>query len=156
MANNDREIERKYLLRALPERVSGAPSLDIDQGYLPGERINERVRRARSAGGVRYYRTIKTGAGIDRLEIEEETNELFFATVWPLTRGHRVRKRRYLIEDGVLTWEIDEFLDRDGLWLAEVELERVDQEVSPPQWLSTTIDREVTDDPRFTNHALAR
>lgn len=156
MSNNDREIERKYLLRALPQRVSGAPSLEIDQGYLPGERINERVRRTRGADGVRYYRTIKSGVGIERLEIEEETSELFFTTVWPLTRGCRIRKRRYLVEDGGATWEIDEFLDRQGLWLAEIELERVDDVVVPPDWVREAIEREVTDEPQYTNHALAR
>jgi CYTH domain-containing protein len=157
MANNsNREIERKYLLREPPERVRDAPSLEIDQGYLPGERINERVRRSRGADGVRYYRTIKAGAGIERSEIEEETSELFFTTVWPLTRGCRVRKRRYLIADGAVTWEIDEFLDREDLWLAEVELENVADVVVPPEWLRRTIEREVTDDPRYTNHALAR
>ena len=156
MSNNDREIERKYLLRELPLRVSGAPSLEIDQGYLPGERINERVRRTRGADGVRYYRTIKSGAGIERSEIEEETSELFFTTVWPLTRGCRIRKRRYLVEDRGATWEIDEFLDREGLWLAEIELERVDDVVVPPDWLREAIEREVTDEPQYTNHALAR
>jgi CYTH domain-containing protein len=156
MSNNDREIERKYLLHALPPRTSGAPSLEIDQGYLPGDRINERVRRTRGADGVRYYRTIKSGSGIERSEIEEETNELFFTTVWPLTRGCRVRKRRYLVEDGGVTWEIDEFLDRQGLWLAEIELERVDDVVAPPDWLREAIEREVTDEPQYTNHALAR
>lgn len=153
--NNDVEIERKYLLRELPARVDGVPSLEIDQGYLPGERINERVRRARSIDGVRYYRTIKSGSGIERSEIEEETSELFFTTVWPLTRGFRVRKRRYLVEDGGAMWEIDEFLDRDGFWLAEIELERVDEVVVVPDWLRRAIDREVTEDPRYTNHALA-
>jgi CYTH domain-containing protein len=156
MSNNDREIERKYLLRELPSRVAGAPSLEIDQGYLPGERINERVRRTRGNDGVRYYRTFKTGSGIERVEIEEETSELFFTTVWPLTRGCGVRKRRYLVEDNGATWEVDEFLDRDGLWLAEIELERVDQVVAPPEWLREAIVREVTDEPQFTNHALAR
>src|SRR5438105_14853647 len=106
--NNNREIERKYLLRDLPERVRDSPSLEIDQGYRPGERINERVRRARGADGVRYSRTIKAGSGIERSEVEEETSELFFTTVWPLTRGHRVQKRRYLIEDSDVMWEIDE------------------------------------------------
>lgn len=157
MANsNDREIERKYLLRELPARVAGAPSLEIDQGYLPGERINERVRRSRGADGVRYYRTIKAGSGLERFEVEEETSELFFTTVWPLTRGCRVRKRRYLIEDAGVTWEVDEFLDRAGLWLAEVELQHVEHVVTPPEWLRVAIEREVTDDPRYTNHALAR
>jgi CYTH domain-containing protein len=156
MSNNDREIERKYLLRALPQRTNGAPSLEIDQGYLPGERINERVRRTLGADGIRYYRTIKSGSGIERLEIEEETSELFFTTVWPLTRGCRIRKRRYLVDDGGVTWEIDEFLDRQGLWLAEIELERVDDVVVPPDWLREAIEREVTDEPQYTNHALAR
>ena len=125
MSNNDREIERKYLLRELPSRVARAPSLEIDQGYLPGERINERVRRTRGNDGVRYYRTFKTGSGIERVEIEEETSELFFTTVWPLTRGCRVRKRRYLSRTTGRR-EVDVF-DRDGLWLAEIELERVDR-----------------------------
>jgi adenylate cyclase len=156
MPRSDREIERKYLLRALPARAKSAPSLEIDQGYLPGERITERVRRARDERGARYYRTIKTGSGIERTEIEEETTELFFMTVWPLTRGCRVRKRRYLVQEGNVTWEIDEFLDRPDLWLAEVELEHVNQVAAPPPWLREVIERVVTDDPQFTNHALAR
>ena len=156
MAMNDREIERKYLLRALPERVRGARALEIDQGYLPGIRINERIRRSRENSSIKYYRTIKTGQGVERLEIEEETTESFFSAVWPLTRGARVYKRRYLVPEGDVTWEIDEFLDRDGLWLAEVELGHIDQMVAIPAWLSSVMDREVTDDPRFTNHALAR
>jgi len=157
MANdNDREIERKYLLRELPARVAGAPALEIDQGYLPGERINERVRRTRGSDGVRYFRTIKAGSGIERSELEEETSELFFTTVWPLTRGCRVRKRRYLVDDNGVMWEIDEFLDREGLWLAEIELECADDVVVPPDWLRAAIEREVTEDPSYTNHALAR
>ena len=156
MAQNDREIERKYLLRALPSRVRDARVLEIDQGYLPGTRINERVLRARESGDFKYYRPFKTGHCIERFEFEEETTELFFTTVWPLTRGARVHKRRYLVPEGEVTWEIDEFLDRDGLWLAEVELNRLDQLVDVPQWLRDDMDREVTDDPRYTNHALAR
>jgi len=156
MPPNDKEIERKFLLRALPERAQSAPSLEVDQGYLPGTRINERIRRTKSLEGTKFYRTIKTGSGIERLEIEEETNEEFFAAVWPLTRGARVYKRRYLVPEGAVVWEIDEFLDRSDLWLAEVELESADQVVEIPSWLSAVLDREVTDDPRYTNHSLAR
>jgi hypothetical protein len=49
------EIERKYLLRALPRQLRGAAADEIDQGWLPGERLRERVRRVREpgpAGGV--------------------------------------------------------------------------------------------------------
>jgi CYTH domain-containing protein len=152
----NREIERKYLLTALPARVLTAPAVHIDQGYLPGARINERVRRAKRDGVVRYYRTIKSGVGIEKLETEEETDERFFATVWPLTLGHRVEKRRYEVPEGELLWEVDEFLDRSGLWLAEVELSAVDQVVVVPGWLAEFVEREVTEDVRYTNHALSK
>ena len=152
----DQEIERKYLLRRLPDRAREAPSLEIDQGYLPGTRINERIRRSRSPEGTRYYRTVKYGSGIKRTEVEEETTELFFTTVWPLTRGCRIHKRRYVVETLGGTWEIDEFLDREGLVVAEIELEREDQSVEPPDWLAAVIEREVTDEPAYSNHALAR
>jgi len=150
------EIERKYLLRGRPPRTVGAPSVEIDQGYIPGERIRERVRRARGANDVRYYRTIKMGAGIQRIEIEEEAPEEFFQAVWPLTVGRRVHKRRYVVDDSGLVWEIDEFLDRPSLWLAELELTHADQKVTIPEWLAPFLEREVTDDPSYTNRALAK
>jgi CYTH domain-containing protein len=152
----EHEIERKFLLRGLPPRAREAPSFEIDQGYLPGDRINERIRRAQGAGGTRYYRTLKSGSGLKRTEVEEETTELFFSTVWPLTRGARVRKRRYVVATPDGEWEIDEFLDRDPLYLAEIELDYEDQVVEPPDWLAPVIEREVTDDRRYTNHALAK
>ena len=150
------EIERKYLLRGRPARTVDAPSLEIDQGYIPGERIKERIRRASDASGTRYYRTIKMGSGIQRIEIEEEAAVDFFDAVWPLTVGRRVRKRRYHVEDGGVLWEVDEFLDRPSLWLAELELEHADQVVDVPAWLAPLVEREVTDDPSYTNRALAR
>lgn len=156
MAANDREIERKYLLRALPERVHDAKSVEVDQGYLPGTRINERIRRMRSPEGPRFFRTIKMGSGLERFELEEETTEAFFAAVWPLTRGARIFKRRYFVPETDVVWEVDEFLDRTGLWLAEVELESVDQRVKIPEWLQPAVEREVTDEGEYTNRALAR
>ena len=154
--SDNREIERKYLLRALPERVANAASLEIDQGYIAGVRIKERIRRVRGLDGVKYFRTLKFGSGLDRLELEDETTEDFFLATWPLTRGARVFKRRYLIPDGKVTWEIDEFLDRSGLWLAEVELDHVDQVAAPPEWLAPHVVREVTFERDYTNRELAR
>jgi CYTH domain-containing protein len=155
---SDREIERKYLLTGLPPLARGASSLHIHQGYLPGKRITERVRRAVSddGSGTHYYRTIKAGQGIERFEIEDETDERFFTTVWPLTRGHRIEKRRYRVPDGDVIWEIDEFLDRSGLWFAEVELKSVEQKVVVPEWLGSFVDHEVTDDATYTNFALSK
>jgi CYTH domain-containing protein len=155
-APSDTEIERKYLLSGLPSVVAGARSLEIDQGYIPGVRIQERIRRARGADGVKYYRTMKSGSGLERTEIEEEATQEFFEAVWPLTRGARVWKRRYLVPDRDVVWEIDEFLDREGLWLAEVELEHVDQVVTIPDWLAPVLVREVTTEKNYTNRSLAK
>jgi CYTH domain-containing protein len=152
----DYEIERKYLLRGLPDRVAGAPVLEIEQGYIPGERITERVRRARADHGTRYYRTIKAGSGLVKLEVEEEITDELFIALWPLTRGARVAKRRYLIREADVVWEIDEFVDRADLWFAEVELQDAGQIVSIPAWLEPYVVREVTEDRAFTNRALAK
>ena len=149
------EIERKYLLRALPDRVQEVPPLQIRQGYLPGSRLLERVREVQASNGPMWYRTVKSGAGISRIELEDETSRDVFETMWPLTEGRRVLKRRYRIPDGDLIWEIDQFTDRD-LVLAEVELPSTDAKVEPPTWLAPHIMRDVTDDSAYTNYNLAR
>lgn len=155
-SNRDIEIERKFLLNGLPDRVRSAPVLELDQGYIPGDRIRERIRRSRSDAGVAYYRTLKSGSGLQRSEIEDETTEDFFTAVWPLTRGARVQKRRYLVPEGDVVWEIDEFVDRQGLWLAEVELEHVHHAVTVPDWLAPFVVREVTEEREFSNRSLAK
>ncbi len=148
------EIERKYLLRELPERVRGAESTLLDQGYLPGGVVRERLRRAVGSRGARFTRTVKLGTGVVRAEFEEELPEVEFERLWPLTAGARLRKRRYRVPAGALVWEIDEFLDR-ALVLAEIELPTADTKVDVPEWLEASIVREVTDEPAFSNLRLA-
>lgn len=157
MANDTgREIERKFLLRGLPAGVERYPSVVIDQGYVPGTAVRERVRRTQDGATLRYYRTVKVGSGVERFEFEEETTDTFFVAVWPLTAGHRVRKRRYMVPSGNRVWEIDEFLDRDAFALAEIELERADEPVVPPPQIAAVIVRDVTDEPGFSNYRLSR
>jgi CHAD domain-containing protein len=79
----DIEIERKYLLSALPATMPHADVVTLDQGYLPGERLVERLRREVSAGGECLTRTVKTGAGIARTELEEPTTRAIFDAMWP-------------------------------------------------------------------------
>jgi CHAD domain-containing protein/CYTH domain-containing protein len=152
----DREIERKYLLKRMPAiRHLPLRIQELDQGYLPGDRLAERIRRVREGGEVRYYRTVKLGRGISRIEVEEETTERIFRKMWPLTRGKRVRKRRYKVDDGGFTWEIDRFRDR-RLVLAEVELPSEDVDPPIPPWLRREMVREVTDEADFVNINLAK
>ncbi len=149
------EIERKYLLRGLPEGLDGADVAEVEQGWLPGTRLQERLRRVKRGDEERFYRTVKLGEGLSRLEVQEETAAELFAYLWPLTETRRVHKRRYYVPDGTLMWEIDEFLDR-SLALAEVELPATDTEVVVPGWLADVLEREVTGDPDYINVNLAQ
>ncbi|MGH7648094.1 MAG: CHAD domain-containing protein [Gemmatimonadaceae bacterium] len=153
------EIERKFLLTDLPSVPLGDSAAttvqDIDQGYLPGGHVTERVRSIVAGGVTRWYRTVKGGNGLVRLELEDQIDRDLFDALWPLTSGRRVHKRRYLVRDGNIEWTIDEFLDRP-LTLAEVELAHPDDAPQPPPWLAPHVDREVTGDPTYDNARLAR
>ena len=155
-ASRGTEIERKYLLTRTPGVVSEASSVEIEQGYLPGERVLERIRHVRFAdGGEKWFRTVKSGDGVKRVEFEDEPEPRLARAMWDLTQ-YRLRKRRYSIrESDDLTWEVDEFLDRD-LVLAEVELPTPDTKVEMPDWLEEVLDREVTDDLEYTNARIAQ
>ena len=107
--------------RACPTIAREAPSVRIEQGWMAGETIRERLRRVSDASGERFYRTIKLGTGLTRAEYEESISREMFEPLWPLTAGCRVEKRRYKLRDGELAWEIDVFEGRD-LVTAEVEL----------------------------------
>jgi CHAD domain-containing protein/CYTH domain-containing protein len=154
-AKGNTEIERKYLLKAFPHLPPGAECVEIWQGWIPGERLHERIRRVRSPDGERWFRTVKLGTGVSRTEVEEETNPDLGRRLWPLTRGKRVRKRRWRVPHDGLTWEVDRFTGRD-LVLAEVELPTADHSLTIPDWLGPCLVREVTGDPRYVNLNLAR
>ncbi len=149
------EIERKFLLMGMPELPAGAEVVEIEQGYLPGQRLRERVRRLRREGSVQYYRTLKLGAGVERTEIEEETTQAVFEVLWSLTEGCRIQKRRFLVQADGLTWEVDQFLDR-ALVLAEVELSSPEMHPALPPWLEPMVVEDVTDRIEYTNLSLAR
>ena len=151
------EVERKFLLTAVPEHVRAAATLEeeISQGWLAGKRLRDRIRIVQAAGSERWLRTLKFGAGIERVELEDEMTRELFEALWPLTEGRRVRKRRYRVPGESGMWEVDVFADRD-LVLAEIELPTPSTTLSIPDWMQPVLDREVTDDPSYTNERLAR
>lgn len=156
-SRGDVEIERKFLLKRLPMAAAVAPSVEIEQGYLPGEKLVERLRRIRFADGAeKWFRTVKAGNGLERVELEEEADADLSRAMWQLTQGRRLHKRRYSIRTSVdLVWEVDEFLDRE-LVLAEIELPTPNTVFELPPWLQDALDREVTDEPEYSNARLAQ
>lgn len=147
------EIERKFLVERPPDDLETHRSAQIDQGYLAITENGLEVR-IRNYGGQAFL-TIKSGAGQARLEEEIEIDQRRFHSLWPLTEGQRIRKRRYLIPAGDgLQLELDVYGDAlTGLLVAEVEFDSAETAAafSPPPWLG----REVTDDPRYKNKRLA-
>ena len=145
----DVEIERKFLLTGLPARAREVASLTVEQGWIPGETLQERIRHSLGNGGERYTRTIKLGVGVARTEFEEETTREVFESLWPLTSGRRVQKVRHVIPAGDHVWEVDDFTDRE-LVLAEIELN------SEQERLKSYVVREVTNEPEYVNLNLAK
>ena len=66
-----------------------------------------------------------------------------------------MRKRRHVVPDYGLLWEIDEYLDRD-LVLLEVAPEPDADGFTLPDWLEPYVVREVTGERDFTARALAQ
>lgn len=146
------EIERKFLVRSAAWRDGVQRSRPIVQGYLAaGARAGVRVRVA----GDQAWITIKgRRSGIARAEFEypvpaAEARQM----LEQLAEGESVRKTRHWVEHAGQVWEVDEFEGENrGLVLAEIELERIDQEFAHPPWLGA----EVSEDPRYYNAYLAQ
>lgn len=149
------ERERKFLLRASPDEIAGVDPIRIEQGWLPGTVLRERLRRSEYADGrIVLTRTVKAGPLGARVELEEVTTPELFDALWPHTQRARIRKRRYPVREGRFVWEIDVFSDRE-LVLAEVELTQSADLPALPAWLAPFVVREVTDESAYTNSDMA-
>lgn len=146
------EIERKFLVRKLPDDLTSYPKNKILQGYLVSLDDGTHVRLRKSS--ERYTLTFKRGTGNVREEREVELTAKQFDALWPATEGKRLVKTRYEIPLGERTVEIDLYHDRhEGLVVAEVEFDDEEgaKNFQPPDWLGN----DVTGDPRYSNQLLA-
>ena len=146
------EIERKFLVRTLPDDLTTYPDNEISQGYLVSLDNGLQVRLRKS--GERYTLTFKRGSGNVREEREIQLTATQFETLWPATEGRRLVKTRYEIPRGEHTVEIDVYHERhESLVVAEVEFDEEEDAKSfrPPDWLGD----DVTGDPRYSNQLLA-
>ena len=152
LSSANREIERKFLVRKLPDDLTAFPSSEISQGYLVSLDDGLQVR-LRSKDEKRTL-TYKRGLGNVREEREVVLTPEQFATLWPATEGKRLSKTRYEIPFGERIVEIDIYRgEHDGLVVAEVEFDDEESALSfqPPDWLGD----DVTGDPRYSNQLLA-
>jgi adenylate cyclase len=146
------EIERKFLLKSDSWRAQVTRAQRMTQGYL--QRSADTAIRVRITGDRAHLNIKKSlDAGVHRLEFEypiplHDAQEMLDQIALPTI----IDKTRHLLRVAGHTWEIDEFHgDNAGLIVAEIELQRVDEDFDRPAWLG----EEISNDPRYYNSNLS-
>jgi CYTH domain-containing protein len=152
------EIERKYLVKYLPENLEQYQKRKIIQGYLS---VNPVVRIRKS--NEDYILTYKSLDGINKKddnscvcnEIEMPLNEKSFNHLLNKCDGSIIEKTRYLIKlNDKYTAELDVFESiYEGLVVVEVEFDSEEDIVlfEKPDWFGENISA----DKRYGNNFLA-
>lgn len=144
------EIERKFLIKKLPENLDQYDYHLIEQGYLCTDPV-VRIRRQDSD----YILTYKGSGMMSREEYNLPLTQTAYEHLKPKTDGNFISKKRYLIPiENSLTIELDVFAPPFApLILAEVEFpdEESARSFLPPSWFS----EDVTFDGRYHNSYLS-
>ena len=153
------EIERKFLILRPDLLNLGAlcKVKEISQTYLTASEGSVRVRRTEERGTVSYVECCKRNVtSLRRIEIERELTEEEYnrrlAARDP--RRQTIRKTRYCLPYAGHTFEIDIFPFWSRQAIMEVELKSENEEFTFPPFVRVL--REVTEDPAYSNHSMAR
>jgi len=145
------EIEKKYLLKELPENLHTYPSASIEQGYIiVTEKEELRVRKK----GRSLLLTFKRGSGTRRHEVEIDLSKDEYDQFKQVIIGMPIHKQRINYPYRGHTIEIDIYKGYlEGLIVAEVEFPSVQSmdAFSPPAWFA----EDVSEIEEFKNKALA-
>ena len=145
------EIERKYLVRKLPENLEQYNKKKIAQGYLCTEPV-VRIRRSHAD----YYMTYKGDGRTVREEYNLPLTREAYEHLRPKIDGLLIAKTRYLIPlDNKLTAELDVFEeDLNGLVIVEVEFNTVEEANAfhAPDWFG----EDVTNSGKYHNSYLSQ
>jgi adenylate cyclase len=145
------EIERKFLVNNR-DWMDGYTGEYYVQGYLFTD--PEKVVRIRIVGEKAFLTVKGKNEGPLRKEYEypialDDAKEMIDS----FCKGRVVEKMRYKIVYANKLWEVDVFLGaNEGLIIAEVELDYINEPVELPAWIGM----EVTEDPRYYNSSLAK
>lgn len=145
------EIERKFLIKKLPDNLTSYKARKIEQAYLCTDPV-VRVRRDNDD----YYLTYKSKGMIVREEYNLPLTKEAYGHLLAKTDGNIITKTRYEIpEKDNLTIELDVFEGKfDGLLLAEVEFASEEEALGyiPPEWFG----EDVSNSTKYHNSTLSR
>lgn len=147
------EIERRWLVK-IPENISDFSFHRIEQAYLsPESGFQGRIRRLDDK--FIYTEKARTGSSAVRIENEREITEEEYLSLKKQTILNTIKKRRYIIPYGGLTFELDVFENtaESGYALMEAELESETDTADVPDFIEVI--QEVTSDSYYTNRNLA-
>lgn len=147
------EIERKYLVKYnLWDALAKPKGEYYRQGYIVNEMFKTvRVRATENQGFI----TIKGKTDNPAVKPEYEY-QIPKSEAIELLDGfteNNIEKIRYKIEYQGKIWEIDLFYgDNEGLIVAEIELDSMEESYQIPEW----VDREVTHESKYFNSNLSK
>lgn len=145
------EIERKFLIKKLPDNLVSYKARKIEQAYLCTDPV-VRVRRDNDD----YYLTYKSRGMIVREEYNLPLTKEAYGHLLAKADGNIITKTRYEIpEKDNLTIELDVFEGKfDGLLLAEVEFSSEEEALGyiPPEWFG----EDVSNSTKYHNSTLSR
>ena len=145
------EIERKFLIKKLPDNLTSYKARKIEQAYLCTDPV-VRVRRDNDD----YYLTYKSKGMIIREEYNLPLTKEAYGHLLAKADGNIITKTRYEIpEKDNLTIELDVFEGKfDGLLLAEVEFASEEEALCyiPPEWFG----EDVSNSTKYHNSTLSR
>ena len=133
------EIERKFLVKQIPEGCTSFPCRQIEQAYLNTDPV-VRVRRDNDD----YYLTYKGKGLLSREEYNLALNKEAYEHLLTKADGIILTKKRYMIPvpgNDHLTIELDVFEGHyHGLILAEVEFASEEAKAfNPPAWFGEDV-----------------
>ncbi len=145
------EIERKFLIKKLPDNLTSYKARKIEQAYLCTDPV-VRVRRDNDV----YYLTYKSRGMIVREEYNLPLTKEAYGHLLAKADGNIITKTRYeILEKDNLTIELDVFEGEfDGLLLAEVEFASEEEALGyiPPEWFG----EDVSNSTKYHNSTLSR
>ena len=156
------EIERKFLLKAMPD-VLPTEVVKIDQFYFKNkEGVWERVRQWNSnLYGRKWIHTVKTKLSeFSNEEIEKELTKKEYEKFKKRCRQNKsnsryIKKERWIYPDGDLYWEVDIFKDKCHIIIAEIEISSEDYDLNIPEFISKKTLLEVSGLKQFSNRSLS-
>jgi CYTH domain-containing protein len=156
------EIERKYLLKGLPD-VEPSEKIKIQQFYFKNkEGIWERARQMDYGQGVKkFIHTIKTRISEIANDEQERTMTLEeFEKFKKKCRKYKgssrfLKKERWVYPMGELKWEVDMFKGDINMVIAEIEIPSEDYEVEIPDYIQKKLLMDVSGMKQFGNRSLS-